>query len=139
MRFKKGQSGNPAGKPKGARDKRTELRALFVPHAKDLVQKAIDLALSGDSTALRLCMDRLVPAIKSKDAPIQIGELDGSMGDQGRTVLAALASGDLTPDEASTVMGTIAAHARIIEIDELEKRIANLEAQNGKAEYAKSE
>jgi len=36
-------------------------------------------------------------------------------------------------------MGTIAAQARIIEIDELEKRIANLEAQNGKAEYAKSE
>ena len=36
-------------------------------------------------------------------------------------------------------MGTIAAQARIIEIDELEKRIANLEAQKGKAEYAKSE
>ena len=84
-------------------------------------------------------MDRLVPAIKSKEAPIQIGELDGSMGDQARTVLSGLASGDLTPDEASTVMRTIAAQARIIEIDELEKRIANLEAQNGKAEYAKSE
>ena len=46
--FKKGQSGNPAGKPKGAKDKRTELRELLKPHAEKLVKKAVDMALAGD-------------------------------------------------------------------------------------------
>ncbi|CAJ0691643.1 hypothetical protein KXR69_16090 [Ralstonia holmesii] len=52
MAFQKGQSGNPAGKPKGAKDKRTALRELLQPHAEQLVQKAVKLALDGDTTAL---------------------------------------------------------------------------------------
>jgi len=130
MAFRKGQSGNPAGKPKGARDKRTALRELLQPHAADLVKKAVDLALAGDTTALRICVDRIIPAVKAKDAPISLSGLSGSLADQGRTVLDALAAGELTPDEASAVMGVISAQARIIEVDELEKRIAALEGRN---------
>jgi hypothetical protein len=63
--FTKGQSGNPAGKPKGAKDKRTELRALLRPHAEDLVAKAVELAKAGDTTALRICIDRLIPPIRA--------------------------------------------------------------------------
>lgn len=130
MKFKPGQSGNPAGKQKGTKDKRTALRELLQPHAADLVKKAVDLALAGDTTALRICVDRIIPAVKAKDAPISLSGLSGSLADQGRTVLDALAAGELTPDEASAVMGVISAQARIIEVDELEKRIAALEGRN---------
>ncbi|WP_416047937.1 DUF5681 domain-containing protein [Cupriavidus basilensis] len=131
MAFRKGQSGNPAGKPKGAKDKRTALRELLQPHAADLVKKAVALALAGDTTALRICIDRIIPAVKAKDAPISLSGLSGSLADRGRTVLDALAAGELTPDEANAVMGVISAQARIVEVDELEKRIAALEASNG--------
>lgn len=129
MRFKPGQSGNPAGKPKGAKDKRTALRELLRPHAADLVKKAVDMALAGDATALRICIDRLIPATKAKDSPIRLEGLCGSLGEQGQSVVNAMAAGDLTPDEASAVMSVISAQARIIEADELEKRIAALEGK----------
>ncbi|KFL18976.1 Uncharacterised protein [Ralstonia pickettii] len=127
MKFKPGQSGNPAGKPKGAKDKRTALRELLLPHAADLVKKAVDMALAGDATALRICIDRLIPAAKAKDSPITLDGLSGSLGEQGQTVVNALAGGQLTPDEANAVMSVLSAQARIIEVDELEKRLAALE------------
>ncbi|WP_035881628.1 DUF5681 domain-containing protein [Cupriavidus metallidurans] len=134
MAFRKGASGNPAGRPKGTSDRRNSLRELLQPHAADLVKKAVELALAGDTTALRICVDRIIPAVKAKDAPISLSGLSGSLADQGRTVLDALAAGELTPDEANAVMGVISAQARIIEVDELEKRIAALEGRNDGSE-----
>lgn len=128
--FKKGQSGNPAGKPKGARDKRTALRELLQPHAADLVAKAVELAKAGDTTALRICIDRCIPAIKAKDAPVDLPELTGSLAEQGQAVMRAMAAGRITPDEANAVMQVISAQARIIEVDELEKRLADLESKD---------
>ncbi|MCA8007127.1 DUF5681 domain-containing protein [Burkholderia cenocepacia] len=128
--FRKGQSGNPAGKPKGARDKRTALRELLQPHAADLVAKAVELAKAGDTTALRICIDRCIPAIKAKDAPVDLPELTGSLAEQGAAVMHAMAGGRITPDEANAVMQVISAQARIIEVDELEKRLAILEGKD---------
>ena len=131
MTYKPGQSGNPAGKPKGAKDKRTELRALLQPHAEDLVKKVVEMALAGDTAALRICVDRIIPTIKAKDAPISIGRLTGSLADQGKVVLDALSDGSITPDEANAVMQAISAQARIVETDELARRVAALEKANG--------
>lgn len=128
--FKKGQSGNPAGKPRGTRDKRTALRELLQPHAADLVAKAVELAKAGDTTALRICIDRCIPVIKAKDAPVDLPELTGSLAEQGAAVMRAMARGRITPDEANAVMQVISAQARIIEVDELEKRLAVLESKD---------
>lgn len=65
MSFQKGQSGNPEGRPKGTKDKRTELRELLQPHAPALVEKAVELALQGDTTALKMCLDRIIPVMRS--------------------------------------------------------------------------
>ena len=61
--FKKGVSGNPAGPPRDIKDRRTALRALLEPHAETLVAKAVSLALEVDSTALRICINRLIPSV----------------------------------------------------------------------------
>ena len=127
MKFKPGQSGNPAGKPKGAKDRRTELRALLVPHAHELIDKVVALAKSGDTTALRILIDRLIPPIKARDELVSIGSLDGSVVNQGMTVLEALAAGAITPEQAATMMSVVATHARLIEVNELERRIESLE------------
>jgi hypothetical protein len=127
MGYKKGQSGNPTGRPKGVADKRTALRELLIPHAEKLVDTAVTMALAGDTAALRICIDRLMPPIKAKDAAVAMPGLKGGLADQGQEVLSELAAGRLTPDEASTVMQTVAAQARIVEVDELAKRVRALE------------
>src|SRR5215216_6798668 len=62
-----GVSGNPAGKPKGARNKTTlAMEALLDGDAEAITQKAIELAKGGDITAIRLCLDRLCPPRKDR-------------------------------------------------------------------------
>lgn len=133
MSFEKGQSGNPAGRPPGIRDKRAAMRDLLVPHAEELVAKAVELALSGDSTALRICIDRLIPPAKAKDDPVTLPALSDSLADNGRLVIQALAESKLTPEEAGAIMQAMATQARIVEIDEIEKRVTALE-QAGKSD-----
>jgi len=61
----KGQSGNPAGRPKGAKNKTTlAAESLLKDHAEAITQKVIDLALEGDLTALKMCLDRVLPVPK---------------------------------------------------------------------------
>ena len=66
-RFQKGQSGNPNGRPPGSRNKTTlAVDALLDGEAETLTRKAIELAKTGDVTALRLCLDRIAPVRKDR-------------------------------------------------------------------------
>ena len=127
MTYRKGESGNPEGRPPGIRDRRLAMRDLLVPHADALVAKAVELALNGDSAALRICIDRLIPAAKAKDDPVSLPPMTGSLADKGRIVIEALGAEQLSPEEAGTILQALATQARIVEGDELEKRIAALE------------
>ena len=66
------------------------------------------------------------PHLANVDAPIAVEPLTGDLAAQGRTVLEALSSGEITPNQAGTIMQAISAQARIVEVDELERRIAQL-------------
>ena len=128
MKFKKGESGNPNGRPKGIKDKRV-LRQLLNPHAEDLVKKAVELALSGDTTMLRTCLERLVPAYKSESATVFMPALDGaeSITEQGQIVLKAIASGDIPVDDALSVLNAINQQAKLEEFGELKERLERIE------------
>lgn len=123
--FRKGQSGNPAGKPKGAKDKRTELRSLLEPHRAALIKVVVEKALGGDSTALRICLDRLIAPIRGN--PVSIGNLSGTLSERGDQVMKAIASGNISAEEAASLMSVIQMQARIIEADEFDKRLAAVE------------
>ncbi len=126
--FKPGQSGNPKGKPRGARDKRTALRELLKPHAEALVAKAVELALSGDTTALKLCVDRLMPAYRPTDMAVEV-TATGSLSQRGEALIEAMSRGELSPDNTREMLQALAAQAKVIEFDELEARIQQLEAR----------
>jgi Family of unknown function (DUF5681) len=65
--FQRGQSGNPNGKPKGVRNRATlAAEALLDGEAEALTRKAIEMAMAGDVTALKLCLERLVPPRKER-------------------------------------------------------------------------
>ena len=128
--FKPGQSGNPAGKPKGTRNATTlALEALLDGQASALTQKAINLALAGDMAALRLCLDRILPP--RKDSPVafdlpEIKTLNDAVPAMGALV-KAVGQGDLTPTEAGELTKMVQAFAKIIETAELEERVRKLE------------
>jgi len=132
MAFKKGQSGNPAGKPKGALSRRTLLAKQLEAHMPDLLAKVVELAKKGDTQALKICIDRGLPAKKVIDELVDLGKpLDGTAAEQGRIVLQAVGDGRISPDQAASLMTSIAAQARVVEIDELERRLQALEQTSG--------
>jgi uncharacterized protein DUF5681 len=123
------EPGNP-GRPKGSRNKATLTAEMLLDGEADkLTRKAIELALAGDVTALRLCMERIVPP--RKDRPVLFNLLKMNTGaDAAKGVAAivtAVASGDLTPSEAAELSKVIEAYARALETSDLEARIAKLE------------
>lgn len=121
--------GNP-GKPRGARHKATTAAlALLDGQAEALTQKAIETALAGDTTALRLCLDRIAPP--RKDAPVSFTLPPMTTAKDAATaagaILDAVALGDVTPLEAAQVMGLIETYRRTLETCDLEARVAALE------------
>jgi len=76
MAFEKGRSGNVKGRPKGIIDKRTEYRQLFQAKAPKPIEKVIEMALEGDPASMRLCIERIAPAIKAQDSLVAIPNLD---------------------------------------------------------------
>jgi len=128
--FRPGQSGNPKGRPRGARNATTlALESLLDGQAKALTQKAVDLALSGDRTALRICLDRILPV--RKDRPIDfvlpaiatIADAPKAIG----AITAAVAQGEITASEAADVSRLIETYVRAIEASDLDKRLKALE------------
>lgn len=120
------------GKPQGSRHKTTlAIEALLQGEHEKLTRKAVDMALAGDTVAMRLCLDRIAPP--RKDAPVSF-ELPPikSAADAlsaSTAVLAAVADGEITPDEAGRVMALLTAHKALVETGDLEARIAVLEAK----------
>lgn len=130
-KFQKGQSGNPAGKPKGAKDKRTEMRALLQPHAPKLVQKAVDLALGGDVQALRICIDRIIPPAREDRVRFDLPAMPDAKACAGAqaSVVQAVASGELLPAEGEALSSLIENHRRAMETTDLAKRLEAIEQQ----------
>lgn len=124
--------GNP-GKPKGTRSRATmAAEALLNGEAEKLTRTAIDKALEGDTVALRLCLERLVPPRKDSPVRIDLPEIANAADVVGASaaVLAAVGSGEVTPEEAGRVMTLLTAHKNIVEMGDLERRIAALEEKN---------
>ena len=123
--------GNRLGGSKvGSRHKVTRaVEALLEGQHEALTKKAIDLALTGDGPALRLCLDRIAPA--RKDAPISFTlpqiKTAADTVTASSALLDAVAGGDVTPDEAGRVMALLTAHRTLLETADLAARVAALE------------
>jgi len=120
-----------SGKPKGTRHKATQAAlALLDGEAEALTRQAVTLALGGDTTALRLCLERIAPP--RRDAPVTFDlppmETARDAAKAAGAVLGAVADGDLTPTEGAHIMALVETYRRTLETTELEARLAALEA-----------
>lgn len=128
--FQPGQSGNPAGRPKGARHKATILaEKLMQDDAEAVVNAVLTAAKGGDMTAARIVVDRLCPARKDNPVTFALPHIESAADAAGAmaAILAAVAAGDLTPVEAETISKLVETHLRALEASEFERRLAALE------------
>ena len=124
-RFKPGVSGNPKGRPRKAT---TELEKALRKHGAELADKLVALALDGDTTALKICIDRIHAPLKPQSAPVELELPEGAgLAEQGREIVAAVGRGEVSPDMGTQLLNGLGSLARIVELDELEKRIQALE------------
>ena len=128
--FRPGQSGNPKGRPKGSRNKTTlAVKSLLDGQATALTQKAIDLALSGDLIALRICLDRILPVRKNRPIEFVLPEIE-TIADAPKAmtaITAAVARGEITAADAADVSRLVETCVRAIEASDLDKRLKTLE------------
>jgi hypothetical protein len=128
--FKKGQSGNPKGRPTGSRHKSTiAALTLLEGESEALTRKAIDSALGGDMVALRLCLDRILAPVKDRPISISLPQITDASDLPKITgaLLAAVAAGEIGPSEAATLAKLVDVHRGALEIADIENRIKKLE------------
>lgn len=128
-RFKQGQSGNPAGKPKGVRHKATQaVLALLEGETEALTRKAVELALAGDTAALKLCLDRLAAPLKPSALPVQLNmPPPHNLTDTARAFIFAAGNGEIPPDIAAQMVAAVATVAKVEEMEEIKHRLEALE------------
>jgi hypothetical protein len=129
--FQKGQSGNPSGRPKGARNKATLAMEILLDGETDrLARKAVEMALAGDTTALRLCLERIMPARKDRPVTFALPKLETPADAVTATaaLVDAVASGDITPGEAAELSKLVEGFIRAVEVHDVQVRLERLEA-----------
>ena len=131
MPFEKGESGNPAGRPRGSRNRATLLmESLLADDAEAIGRKAIAMAKQGDMAAIRLCTDRLAPARKGEPVAFELPPLDKPADSVAAAaeIVAAVAAGELTPSEAADLAKVIDVYVRAVATKAFDERLTKLEA-----------
>ena len=130
--YQKGQSGNPKGRPAGARNRRTiALEEMLEGEIEAITRAAIDAAKNGDMAAIRLIMDRVLPPARCRPISIDLPAITdaASISSAQAEILRAVSTGDLLLDEAEALSGLLEARRRSLEAADLEERIKQLEAR----------
>lgn len=124
-KFKPGQSGNPAGRQPGSTPA-TKLRKSITDAMPEILAQLVEQAKSGDVAAAKVLIDRVCPPLKPQAMPISL-PVNGTLADQGGEIIRATMAGHIPPDIGSQLIAALAAQSKIVEIDELTKRIEILE------------
>jgi hypothetical protein len=128
--FPKGQSGNPAGRPRGSSNRATRAAEMLLDgEATALTCKAVELALAGDPAALRLCLDRTVAPRRERAVELALPPIRSADDILAaiKVVSGAVGRGAITPGEGFTLSQMIETFLRAIEASDFEGRLRELE------------
>lgn len=128
-RFAPGNKASP-GRPPG-RGPVAEMRDKLATDLDKIIDTLRTQALAGDAQAIRIILDRVLPALRPVDMPTTLAlPGDGTLADQARAVVQAAADGKLAPAQAAQIVTALGGVAKIIETTELVRRIESLEARS---------
>ena len=122
------------GRPQGSRNKATiALQKMLDDRGESITRKCSLMAMKGDATAMRLCMERLIPP--RKDQPVKfklpLVRTAAEVAEAVSVVLQAVSRGQLTPAEGQMIAAILEGRRRVIETEEHEARIRALESGSG--------
>lgn len=127
-RFPIGVSGNPAGRPVGAKSKRTLVAEALEARSDDVARAVIAKALDGDMQAAKLCLERVHPPKRPDGTRVKFQfDANASLPDQARAVLSAMAAGEVEVEVGQLFLGALRSLAQLLETHELAQRIDALE------------
>ena len=127
MPFQKGQSGNPAGRPRGSRNKASiRMQEMLEEKADALVNKLVELAMGGNIAALRLCLDHLIATRKSEPLSCEMPPL-ARAADAVAAIGGIASAAVVTADEAAKLAKVISLYVNTLEAHQFEHRLAQLE------------
>lgn len=134
--FKPGQSGNPSGKPKGAKDKRTEIRRMLESRGQEVVDTVLDMAINDrDPTALKLVMERISPKPKSDRSNLGLDITNVGSSEELRNIISQVLlkaiQGDVPDDQGKSITSLIESITKLDLMTEDRKRIEALEEKLG--------
>ena len=130
----KGQSGNPGGRPRRTRiDSANAVQLALESEAEALGRKAVELALSGDAAALRLCLDRLMPLRRDRAVALALPSVRGAddVTAAMAKIIAAAARGKISPREGVDLAKLVDILMRAIETRDFDSRLRVLEEDAG--------
>jgi hypothetical protein len=130
MTFTSGQSGNPAGRAVGSRNKQTlAAEAALFEHAQELVEDLVARAKRGEPAAMRLAMDRILPTGRGRPLPIELPPVRSTEDAQVATgkIMDALKQGALSAREAADLINVVTALTRLAGTIEFVKKAARRE------------
>ena len=126
----KGVSGNPSGRPRGSCNKATlAMEGLLEEGAEQLINKAMAMALGGDTAAMRLCLERILPVRRDRLVHLELPPIRTAMeiSQAISTIFTAIGKGEITPDEGEMMSNILATQTDIVVIEEIESRLAKVE------------
>jgi hypothetical protein len=129
--FAKGRSGNPGGRVKGSRNRASlAAEALLDDEAGTLTRRAVELALEGDPTALKLCLERILAPRRERAVRFHMPPIEGAadIAPAMGAITTAVAEGALSPGEAGALAHLVDTFIRAIDTSDFDRRLQVLEA-----------
>jgi hypothetical protein len=136
MTFRAGESGNPAGRAVGSRNKKTlAVEAALFDHAEALVKNLVDRAMAGEPAAMRLAMERVLPAGRGRPLPIDLPPVRSAEDAQAAAavIMAALKEGAISAREAVDLLRVVEGLTRLSGAIDVAKKIARKEVAKAAA------
>ncbi len=131
--WKPGQSGNPRGRAKKTPEARA-VESLARASSKDALDTVLSIMQTGDGDRVRLAAALAViergigKAGDTLPEPVDVPE-GATLAERAQAVADAAMAGAVSVSQASALLSCLASVAKVREVEELEQRIAALEAQ----------
>jgi Family of unknown function (DUF5681) len=115
MPFVKGQSGNPAGRPVGSRNRFTqEMQEALENSGLPLIQRLLELAGDGNTGAMRQCLDRLMGKYRPSAVALPSPDAPNYVLSALSEIHRALGAGEIASDEAARLVDFVGRTGRVL-------------------------